>query len=176
MKTASWKILSDELWELNEVMPSQITIPQIFTHPVYERIATLFLQHRKAIVDWQFLTTDQMVAIARRSKDAESDIDQVPGIYMFLSLWDEKVLKVGESKDMRNRIAFNHLRKATQNGYSLLKDYALSHWDVANESKWHELLHTHEVTTLLFRMHGSNRESRLLIERSLQLSLNPLMP
>ncbi len=172
----TWQIISRSLACLENPILDQIDLRMLFTPPLHEKLATVFLQRQKADKTWQHLSTDQLIAIASKVETAEIDIAQSPGVYIFCSLMKGTVLKVGQTNNMRRRIALEHLRKGSMNTNSLLIDYAQRHWSVAQDDDWHESLNANEVTALTFPMYDSREVDRLLIELSLKELLNPEMP
>jgi len=172
----TWQIIRKGVPHLDDPMPNQIDLRKLFTPPMHENLGTWFLQRQKADKTWRFLSTDQLIAMASKVETAEIDIDQAPGVYIFCSLFSEAVLKVGQSKDLRNRIACEHLRKGSMNTDSLLIDYAKRNWSVEKEADWHDSLNANEVTALIFPMYGSGEVDRLLIEHSLKEMLHFIIP
>jgi hypothetical protein len=172
----TWQIISRSVACLENPIPDQIDLRMLFTPPVHEKLATVFLQRRKADKTWQHLSTDQLIAISSKVETAEIDIQQSPGVYIFCSLVRRTVLKVGQTSNMRRRIALEHLRKGSMNTNSLLIDHAQRNWSVAQDAVWHESLNANEVTALTFPMYGSGEVDRLLIELSLKAMLHPEMP
>jgi hypothetical protein len=172
----TWKIIDQYVPSWHTPISDQIDLRMLLTLPVHEKLAMVFLQRQKAEKKWQHLGTDQLIAIASRVKTAENDIDQSPGVYIFCSLLSGTVLKVGQTENMRRRIAFEHLRKCSMNTNSLLSDYAQRHWSVAQDADWYESLNAEKVTALMFPMFGSGNVDRVLIELSLKEMLHPDMP
>jgi hypothetical protein len=176
LKREAWRIIGNCLPELHaEQIATQVEVNVLLEPPIYRKLAMWFLQRRKAEQTWQFLNTDQLVGIASKLIDSEIDIDSQPGVYLFCSIADDNVLKVGQSNDMRRRIACEHLQWGCMNTNSLLIDHAKRNWSVANDAEWHGSLRDHEVTALIFPMRNGEKWDRLLIEQSLVGTLNPVM-
>jgi hypothetical protein len=177
LEVETWRVITALLPDLEEQpIPGQVSIQTLFEPSMYRKLATWFLQRRMAGNDSQFLHTDQLRSIAGRNPQSEIDIDETPGVYVFCSLTELVVLKVGQSGDLRQRIACEHLRKECMNTDSLLIDYARRHWSVPSDAEWHESLREHEVTALLFPMPRSEEPDRLIVEVSLTGTLHPWMP
>jgi hypothetical protein len=172
----TWRIIGQCVAHIDDPMPDQIDLRKLLTPPIHEKLATGFLQRQKTDKTWRFLSTDQLIAIASKVETAEIDIDQAPGVYIFCSLVGGNVLKVGQSNDMRRRIALEHLRNGYMNTDSLLIDFVKRNWTVRNEADWHDCLNANEVTALIFPMCGSGEVDRSLIELSLEEMLHPEMP
>jgi hypothetical protein len=173
----TWAVLAKDVVDLNSPeCPEQVSVSELLKPSIASTLATLFLQwHRRAKQKYQFLSTDQLESIASKVVDSEKDIDEVPGVYIFCSIVDRTVLKVGQSNNMRRRIVREHLRKDDMSTDSLLIDYARRNWSVPDGAEWYEAMRDHEVTALIFPMRNSDERDRLLIESSLIGTLNPVM-
>lgn len=173
----SWRIIANALPEFgSDPMPAVVEVRRVLEMPIHRTLALWFLQDRQTRQSFTLLNTDQLVNIASKVRDSESDIEQLPGVYIFCSIADGSVLKVGQSQEMRQRIACEHLRKETMNTNSLLIDHAKRRWNIANDVEWHQSLRDHEVTAMIFPMRKSEEWDRLVIEYSLIGTLHPVMP
>jgi hypothetical protein len=167
----TWKILEELVPDLEEAGPPQQI--NLLKPPIHEKLATYFLHVRRVHGPTEFLTNDLLFGIATRSEELESDIDEVPGIYILVSLVQQEVLKVGESRNLRKRITHGHLWYGNRNSesasglFEFLKrrGYALPQY-----------IRDQEITGLLFPMHLSDERDRRFIEHGLKKLLLPSMP
>ena len=100
--------------------------------------------------------------------NSENDIDSAPGVYVFVSLTNNQVLKVGQTGDMRQRIGQGHLRYGNQQSQSDLIVYCQSKWGV-----WPQSLQVQEITALAFSIHRSTVADRNIVEIALQETSAP---
>ena len=97
----TWKLISDHLPALQSPEGAeQIDLSELFSPPISRKLAGLFLRFHRHCRTVSFLTdkrVDQGIASETRTfgkLKAKADIDAMPGIYIFVSLSSEKVLKV----------------------------------------------------------------------------------
>ena len=173
----TWLVLSGCVGDLD--LPNwseQVSVSQLMTPPIASRLADLFLRLHCKHKTTSFLTDEQLSDIAsedmgRGRTKSENDIDETPGIYIFVSLVGKEVLKVGQAANMRERIAKGHLRYGNEQSLSDLIVYCRSRWEA-----WPEPLLEQEITALLFPMRASSEKERCFIESGLQELLPCPMP
>jgi hypothetical protein len=171
LQTATWQVIRSHFapTELEE-MPQQFDVRNLLTPPIAEKRARWFLQRHVADKTWQFLSTDQLFDMATSVSGSEIDIDAIPGIYTFVSLNREVVLKVGQTGNLRERICLGHLRYAYQMTESKLIDFCTARWE------WPTALRQQEITAILFPMTGSGEHDRRCVECDLHKCYSPEMP
>jgi hypothetical protein len=173
----TWQILVKLVPALEVTgMAQHIDLTEVLRPPIHERLATCFLRVNREQGLAKFLTDDQVFQIAAEEMEPvrarfETDIDEAPGIYVFVSLFEKQILKVGQAINLRERIAKGHLRYGNQQSDSNLIDYCKSRWDT-----WPQWLREQEVTLLMFPLYKSIPEERCFLEFGLQKLLRPLMP
>lgn len=141
----------------------------LLTPPICLKLAILLLARRSETTDWTVLNDGQLASIAEGVADAPSDIDEVPGVYIFVCLSDYSVLKVGQTKNLRQRVDKGHLRGCFLGTTSRVIDrfVALDAWPGA--------LRDLGIGVLLLPLLGSDEPDRLCIENGLIRLLNPVM-
>jgi hypothetical protein len=170
MEAEAWEILVESIPQLNdEPLTAQVVFLDVGTPPIHKKLAVLFLRHRKAQNDYSFLKTDQLFGMTPAGYGSELDIDELPGIYIFLRLVNRDVLKVGQTGNLRTRIARGHMRYGNQPSESNVIVYCKGRWN------WPHCVNDQEFTTLLFPMPTSCEEERCFIELGLSKLLLPVM-
>lgn len=169
-KEEIWQIISRSILDLEDPVPNQINLRNLLTHPIHKKLATMFLLQQKADYNWQILDCDQLVSIANKVPEADYDIDQVPGVYLFVSHGSNNVLKIGQTGDLRERISKGHLMYGDQMIGSKLIGFCKSQWD------WPICLREQDISALMFPMRNSDEQERKFIEFGLQKLLSPHMP
>ena len=180
-ESETWRILAEEVPALEEATPPlQIELNSLFNFspPIHEILATHFLRLNRLPDTAGFMTDEQLTEIAseemvRGRERLETDIDESPDIYIFVSLVDKQVLKVGQAENFRKRFAKSHLRYGDQRSKSELIFYCKSRW---GEEAWPQCLKDEEFTALLFPMYRSDELDRRFLEDGLKALLSPLMP
>jgi len=173
----TWQLLTDlvpALAECDDLSPTGVE--QLLSPPIHEKLATYLLMSSRMRARSTFLTDEQLHDIASEEMKAgrvhwETNIDEIPGIYVFVSLVERLVYKVGESANLRERITNGHLRYGNQQSDSNLVDYCKS----MNES-WPQCIREKELTAVVFPVRGSCTEERQFLEFGLQKLVQPLMP
>ena len=173
----TWQILAEAVPELKEAAPLQIDLSSLFKPPINKTLATHFLQLNRLGDTASFMTCEQLTEIASQEmasgrEHLETDIDEEPGIYIFVSLVDQQVLKVGETENFRKRFATGHLRYGDQRSEYELIYYCMSTW---GGEAWPQCLTDKEITALLFPMYPSDELCRRCLEGGLKALLRPLM-
>lgn len=179
-KRETWRILAEAVPALEEATPPlQIELTSLFNFspPIHELLATHFLRLNRLGDTAGFMTDEQLTEIASEEmvsdrERLETDIDESPGIYIFVSLVEQQVLKVGQTDDFRKRIAKSHLRYGDQRSESELIFYCKSRWGGGD---WPQCLKDQEITALLFPMHRSDEQDRCFLEHGLKALLKPSM-
>ena len=168
LETDLWSILGQSC-DVNSP-PASIEAEKLFAPKLSERLASLMIQDARKRGRYSLLSPSHLHSIACATKSAgwDIDIDNVPGVYLFVSLVTAEVLKVGQSGEMQPRIAGGHLRYGTTD--SDLVAYCKSRWN------WPEAIEGQEITAVLFPMYGSTKPERLCLEAGLQKLLTPMMP
>jgi hypothetical protein len=166
----TWRILAETIPQLEfDGFCQSFSVNILFEASSCERLATYFIAcFQKEYVTFlsdthlHEIATEPMVA---RRERLERNIPKVAGIYIFVSLaeGDKKVLKVGESRDMQDRITNGHLRYGNSHPESSLIDSFESQGII-----WPNCIQDLEITLLLFPMHGSETEERRVIELGLK--------
>lgn len=115
------------------------------------------------------LSTDQIISIAKKETGSEKEIgENLPCVYVFLSLADKLCVKIGQTENARERIVNGHLRNYTDGHAANLIDYYQGHLI--------EKVEEDEIVALILPMFRCSQEERELVEKGLMLMLNPLMP
>ena len=171
LQTAIWQVMRSRFapTELDE-LPQRIDVRHLLTPPISEKLARWFLQRHIGDKTWQFLSTDQLFDMASSISGSDIDIDAVSGVYVFVSLNQGVVLKVGQAGNLRERICLGHLRYAYQMTESKLIDFCKARWE------WPIALREQEIAALMFPMLGSEEQDRRCIEFGLHSLCSPKMP
>ncbi len=120
----------------------------------------------------EFLSSDQLLAMAskdeRYSPDTKRDVAESAGLYVFVSLVRDTIIKVGQSESLRRRIATQHLRHENQyDGSTVCGHY------MRCGHEWPASINNDEITCILLPMPTDTRELRLSVERGLTNLLRP---
>ncbi len=170
----SWRVIYGIVPELQ--LPNwseQIGLSNLLVPPIALELGKSFLQLSRRDRTAIFLTDDQLFDIASEAMkpgraNLENDIDSGPGIYIFITIANNRVLKVGQAGDMRERIGKGHLRYGNPHSQSDLIVYFQS-----KGKAWPQSLHEQDITALLFPIHGSTVADRCIVEIALQETSAP---
>src|ERR1700735_2593167 len=105
----AWHILVNLVPALEVTgLAQQVDMTELLRPPIHERLATVFVRLNREQRLARFLTDDQVFQIAAEEMERdrakyEMNIDEAPGIYVFVSLFDKQILKVGQAKNLRER-------------------------------------------------------------------------
>ena len=97
----TWLVLSAYVPDLKSLgSQEQISAEELFTPSIARRMAELLLLSYRRLGKTTFLTDEQLFDIAseemgRERARLETDIAASPGVYVFVSVIDKAVLKVG---------------------------------------------------------------------------------
>jgi hypothetical protein len=129
------------------------------------------------IDQYRFFTCDELRTIAgekivrgNRPK-YEEDIDEAAGVYVFASLAEDLVLKVGKAINLRQRIGVEHLRDRNQ----FLPATIREHYS-RRAGNWPDHLFDDHVTLCVFRMPNAPEKLLLSAELYLQAKLGHILP
>jgi len=133
-----------------------------------DRMFAAQLVHRE-IDKVEFLSWDQLLAIVEEPMvpgrpRLEADLDESASIYIFVSLRDGLILKVGSTKDSRDRIARKHLRHGED--MNTLRGYL-------RYRGWPRVIEDEEIVLLVLPMDRYTKEERLAGESGLEKLLDP---
>ena len=176
---------AEDAWNLfAELVPAldarshmaNVEAEQLLASPISEKLATCLLLIGRRPQRSYCLTDKQLHEIAAEDMTPgrahyEHDVDESPGIYVFISLVERQIYKVGQSANLRSRITSGHLRYGDNLSESNLIDFCRF-----RNADWPQCIVDGEFTALVFPLHGSTDEERCFIEAGLQSLLNPLMP
>jgi hypothetical protein len=170
---ATWEILYEEAGLDGSSSTQAIATIDLFSPRLPEQVAQGFLQCGRSEKRSCFVTSEQLHAIVSEPMTPgrvrfETNLDEVAAIYVFVSVVQREVLKVGETDNLRDRIAKQHLRYGSAE--SELKGHCMRYID-----RWPECIEKEEITMLAFPMPGCCKKHRCLIESGLQALLCPLM-
>lgn len=169
-ETEAWQIICEHVLQLdNESVIEHVDLATLLTSPIHEKLAGWFLHYRRAKLKYQFVNPDQLFSLVDYTDGLEGDIDEVAGIYIFVRLVNQDVMKVGQAKNLRERITRGHLWYGNQNPESNLIDYCKA------RGCWPNYINYQEIAALLFSMHNTSEEERCFIEFGLHKLLLPEM-
>src|SRR5687768_17512689 len=111
---AVWQLFDGLVPRLDPSLSTDVAVDKLFQGGLAETLATLFIAQQRSRGSYSFLTSDQLLSIAtvkgiRDAGHPERDIEEVAGLYVFIALAHSKVLKVGETDNLRRRVAKEHL-------------------------------------------------------------------
>lgn len=137
-------------------------------------VATLRNRQHQMAVD--FLTYEQLHDIASRSlgKDSqvpENDLPTAPGVYVFVSLLKECVLKVGQTSNLRRRIGLDHLRYGDVSALGSLSGHYRS-----MGRAWPDAIDEDQIIAFILIAPRSTEQARKALERGLAAQLSPTIP
>jgi len=165
----AWKVIETICPELAGPF-EETTLRQFFdtSSRMCERLAVAFISSKREKRQYVMVCTDQLFAIANHVSMAELDIDECPGMYLFVRINTEKILKIGQTNNFRRRIAEEHLIPGDCRTLSTVIMYCQNSWPVC--------LSEDKIVALLFPMYQSSKEERCFIELGLHQLLFPEMP
>lgn len=168
-KDATWDFLKKELQEIELKKTRRLDVDRHTRQIDFEKAMAL-VQVASHFDDKTelFLSTEQLNDLARNPSGNKADIDEVPCVYIFLSLFDKLCLKVGQSNNARERLVDGHFNISRNTEKSHLSNYYMHDWPKS--------IDTDEVVGIIFPMRNSVEKDRLAVESGLTEFLNPLMP
>ncbi|WLD13102.1 hypothetical protein [Planctellipticum variicoloris] len=173
---ATWRLLAESLLPLQRgSQRSQPSAIQLFQAPLSTNLAAWFIASCRDEGLAKFLSDERLYEIAAEEMVSgrvswETNIDRSPGVYVFVSLVSQEILKIGETACFRDRIANAHLRYGSQQPQSNLIGYLTS-----TGGSWPDCLLEQEVTLIMLPMPASEQKERWVIELGLQRLLCPVM-
>lgn len=114
------------------------------------------------------LSTEQLLNLAHNQSTEKKDIEEVPCVYIFLSLAEKLCIKVGQTNNARDRFFNGHFNITRNNEPSHLCHYYMRDWP--------ESIKDEDVVAVIYPMYGSSENGRLAVESGLTAFLKPLMP
>ena len=115
-----------------------------------------------------FLSTEHLCNLAHNPSNEKKDVDEIPCVYIFLSLANNTCVKVGQTNNARERFISGHFNILRNNEESHLCNYYMRDWP--------RCINDEEVVAVIFPMRGSTEKDRLVVESGLTEFLKPLMP
>jgi hypothetical protein len=169
----TWEILYEKAGLEGSISTPSIAAIDLFASRLPEEMAKHFLVCVRNEKRWDFVTSDQLNEIVSEPMmpgrvRLETNLDEVAAVYVFVSVVQREVLKVGEAEDLRVRIANGHLRYGSAE--SELRGHCLRYTE-----HWPECIRVEEITMLAFPMRGCCKSHRCFIEAGLQALLHPRM-
>ena len=171
----AWDLIEGEIPEVAAAdwkPPNRLLPPGDELH---QALAIKTLRERRSSGRYDFLTSEQLNAMAKDTLDtglnAEEDITQEAGVYIFVSLIPPETLKVGETEGLRRRVGREHMRYG--HGHT---DSNLCAYFTNRGYDWPRRISDKEIVALAFPLPGSSELERKAIEKGLRSLLNPEMP
>jgi hypothetical protein len=165
----AWSVLNELAPRLGcGLVPCQVEFASLFRPSLHENLAAGLVQFQRASDHYSFLTPAQLHGMACGLEGSERDIEVVAGVYIFLRLIERDALKVGQTNNLRLRIAKQHLLYCSQVSDSNVVVYCRG-------QNWPDYIYEHELAALLFPMRNSCEADRCIIEFGLQQLLTPDM-
>ncbi|MCE9565795.1 MAG: hypothetical protein K8U57_27535 [Planctomycetes bacterium] len=126
---------------------------------------------------YRFFTCDDLRTIAgekiirgKRPKH-EEEMDEAAGVYVFTSLTEKLVLKVGKAVNLRQRVGVEHLRDRNTLSAATIREYYSR-----REGTWPDHLFDDQVTLCTFRMTNAPEKLLFSAELYLQAKLGHVLP